>query len=303
MNVGRPPRTAEEALEILSNPDEEYDKDWFIIFDNADDPTTPVSNYIPPCDHGSILITTRNPGLGNLAPDAHLELRNMEEDEAVEVLLSSAFPPGEFVINPSFAETEITVLLPTDRDREAAVAIAKELDCLPIAVVQAGCYIQQHKALHHYLDRLNDDRSDLLQRATSVHRDQLKYPHGVYASFDIILHALSPRALRLLGILSFFHFSNFPRTLFAIAAKSKFAYEFLELMDRPPEFHQTIRFLNDMLCPNGEWSETELDKLLEDLQTYSLVTIVPIHNMITLRFHPLVHSWARDRLLLEEKGV
>ena len=90
MNVGRPPRTVEEALEILSDPDKEYDKDWFIIFDNADDPTTPVSNYIPPCDHGSVLITTRNPALGNLAPDAHLELQNMEEDEAVEVLLSSA---------------------------------------------------------------------------------------------------------------------------------------------------------------------------------------------------------------------
>jgi hypothetical protein len=176
----------------------------------------------------------------------------MDEDEAVEVLLSSAFPPGQNIINTGFFEQEMVNPALTARDQEAAVSIVKELNCLPIAVVQAGCYIQQHKVLHRYLDRLRTNRSDLLQRTTLAHRDRLKYPHGVYASFDIVLQALSPRSLRLLGVFSFFHFSNFPRSLFAIAAKSKFACEYLELMDRPPEFRHTIRFLNDMLCPNGE---------------------------------------------------
>src|SRR5271170_2447225 len=100
MRVGRPPTIVDEALDILSNPDEEDDKDWFIIFDNADDPKTPLSDYIPSCYHGSVLVTTRNPALGNLSPAAHLKLGNMDEDEAVEVLLSSAFPAGEVITNP-----------------------------------------------------------------------------------------------------------------------------------------------------------------------------------------------------------
>jgi hypothetical protein len=125
----------------------------------------------------------------------------------------------------------------------------------------------------------------------------------VYASFDIVLYALSPRALKLLGVLSFFHFSNFPRSLFAIAAEAKSTYEYLELVDRLPEFCDVVQFLNDILCPNKKWREVELYGLLEDLQKYSSVTMVPIHNMITLRFHPLVHNWAQDRLDAEEKEI
>jgi hypothetical protein len=265
MRVGRPPTNVDEALEALSNPDEEIDKDWFMIFDNADDPSTPLADYIPSCDHGSVLITTRNPALGNLSPDAHLELGNMDEDEAIDVILSSAFPPGKNILNMGPSGEETTTQRPTTRDREMAASIAKELDYLPIAVVQAGCYIQQHKALHQYLDQLRTDRSDLLRRTAQVHRDRLKYPHGVYASFDIVLHALSPRAQKLLGVLSFFHFSNFPRPLFAIAAESKFTYEYLELLGRPPEFHQAIQLLNDILCPDGEWREVRLYGILEEL--------------------------------------
>ena len=131
-----------------------------------------------------------------------------DEDEAVEVLLSSAFPQGQNVIQSGPVEQETANSQPITRERrEAAVSIVKELDCLPIAVVQAGCYIQ-HKMLHGYLDRLRSHRSDLFQRTTLTHRDRLKYPHGVYASFDIVLQALSPRALQLLGVLSFLQLSS-----------------------------------------------------------------------------------------------
>jgi tetratricopeptide (TPR) repeat protein len=274
-----------------------------MIFDNADDSETELSNYFPTGVHGSILITTRNPSLRHLSPGAHLELGNMDEDEAVEIILFATFPPGENITYASVVEKDTMIPKPTARDREAAIAIVNQLECLPIAVVQAACYIQQHKVLHQYLDQLKANRSYLLQSPTQVHLDRLKYPHSVYASFDIALHALAPRALKLLGVLSFFHFSNFPRPLFAIAAESKFTHEYLELADRPPEFHESIRFLNDILCPHNEWREVELYALLEDLQKYSLVTMVPIHNMITLRFHPLVHNWAQDRLSVEERAI
>ncbi|CAG8764906.1 13164_t:CDS:1, partial [Acaulospora colombiana] len=84
----------EEILEILAHPDEVVTQDWLLIYDNADDPDLDLRDYIPHCDHGSIFITTRNPGLGDLSPQCHLKLETMSEDEAVHALLTAALPSG-----------------------------------------------------------------------------------------------------------------------------------------------------------------------------------------------------------------
>ncbi len=34
-------------------------EDWLLIFDNADDPNVELSKYIPQCNHGNIIITSR----------------------------------------------------------------------------------------------------------------------------------------------------------------------------------------------------------------------------------------------------
>lgn len=290
------PTTVSEAITVLENPDERITHEWFIIFDNVDNLGESLSQYIPSCDHGTILITTRDSLVGESTPGLHLKLDSMDEDEAVDVLLSAAFPVGKASPHNSQLQSNERGSNPTTKDRNAAVAIARELGCLPIAIVQAGCYINQHKVLHQYLEQLKTNRSELLKRATRTLFDRLPYPHSVYASFDIVLQALSPRSVHLLGILSFFHFSNIPRPLFGIAAKSGFAYERFELADRPAEFNDAIQFLVEVLCPQGVWRDDQLNQLLEELQKYSLVSLVSTGTMISLRFHPLVHGWSRDRM-------
>lgn len=300
MSPENPPETVEEAINILANPDEEVTMEWLIIFDNADDPNVNYSDFLPQCDHGSILMTTRDPSMEALAPGFHLMLEVMDPDEAIKALLSCAFPIQEDNSTTARSLVEESIPQPTTRDHQAAAAIAEELGYLPIAIIQAGCYIRQHRALHQYHDHLKSNRSEVLKHATRVHRDKLKYPHGVYACFDITLGALSPRAVQLLGILSFFHFSSIPRLLLTIAAKSKFLYDPYDLLDRPEDFNDAVRYLNSVLCPNGEWNEIEVDHLFEELQKYSLVT--PVSSpMVTFRFHPLVFSWTRDRLTSAEE--
>jgi hypothetical protein len=61
-----------------------------------------------------------------------------------------------------------------------------------------------------------------------------------------------------------------------MAAKVNFALDPCELLDRGPEFEATIRFLGNMLCPDGVWGEDKLDALLEELQNYSLIILVPV---------------------------
>lgn len=293
----------EEALDTLAEADEVVTKDWLVILDNADDATIDLPKFFPTCNFGSILITTRNPTIGSLSPNSHITLDVMIPEEAVNALIASIFHSTSSTSTIAKNEPSTGNTAPTQRDREAALAIVERLGCLPIAVIQAGCYIKQHQCLHEYLQRLESNRPELLKRATRVHLDRLKYPHSVYAAFDVTLEVLSPRARQILGILSFVHYTNFPRPLFSMAAKVDFALDPYDLLDRGPEFTATTQFLRDVLCPDGVWRDDNLDDLFEELQSYSLISLVPIYSLVTLRFHPLAHAWSRDRMSIKEQDI
>lgn len=86
--------TVDDALDVLAHPDHEITKEWVIVYDNVDDPTIDIARYFPKCTFGSIIITTRNPNLGSLAPKAHIPVDLMTENESVEVILQSAIKGG-----------------------------------------------------------------------------------------------------------------------------------------------------------------------------------------------------------------
>jgi hypothetical protein len=77
--------TSQDALQWLRNKPEE----WLLFFDNADDPKLNLNKFLPRCNHGNILITSRNPELRGYA-GAHSLVSDMEESDAVELLLRSA---------------------------------------------------------------------------------------------------------------------------------------------------------------------------------------------------------------------
>jgi hypothetical protein len=61
---------------------------WLLFFDNADDPQINLNKFLPKCNHGNIVITSRNPGLRGYGQ--HSQVSDMYEPEAVELLLKSA---------------------------------------------------------------------------------------------------------------------------------------------------------------------------------------------------------------------
>jgi hypothetical protein len=63
---------------------------WLMIFDNADDSRINLFTYFPQSSHGNILITSRNPQLYVHAPDSHHRISDMEEEDAVRLLLATA---------------------------------------------------------------------------------------------------------------------------------------------------------------------------------------------------------------------
>jgi hypothetical protein len=202
---------------VLANPDHEVTKDWIIVYDNVDDPGIDIAKYFPKCSFGAVIITTRNPNLGNLAPRAHIKLDVMSEDEAVDVLLQSAID--------SCRKT-------TGDEEEQAHVIAQELGCSPVAIVQAGYFIKVHNCLHGYHLRLKNRHPDILNRPAENQLDD--HYHGVYATLGVTLPYLSPRTQSFLNPLGFANYTEFPLVLIYRAAALGFFFE-------PFNFLQPIR--------------------------------------------------------------
>jgi tetratricopeptide (TPR) repeat protein len=276
--------TAAESLEVLANPDHEITRDWAIVYDNVDDSKINIARYLPQCTFGTIVITTRNPNLGNLAPTAHLKLDVMSEEEAIDVLLRSAVPPPR---------------TPTETDRQHARAIAHELGYLPVALVQAGYFIKIHDCMEEYRQRLRELRPDILNRPA---REQLDdHYHGVYATLDVTWPHLSPRAQSFLSILAFVKYTGFPLVLLYGAAILGFQFQPWNFVERSAPFRDTVQLLCDTFRPRDEWSEQDVDDLVAELERYSLVTRMTTFTVTMLRLHPLVHSWTHDRLSTHER--
>jgi hypothetical protein len=75
-----------EALQWLATRTDE----WMLFFDNADDPSIDLYQFFPSSTGGNILITSRNPQLSVHAPGACHQVSDMEEEDAVQLLLASA---------------------------------------------------------------------------------------------------------------------------------------------------------------------------------------------------------------------
>jgi hypothetical protein len=62
---------------------------WLLFFDNADDPKINLNHFLPHCNHGKILITSRNPGLC-VYSGAQSLVSGMGETDAIVLLLRTA---------------------------------------------------------------------------------------------------------------------------------------------------------------------------------------------------------------------
>ena len=110
---------------------------WLIVFDNAS--AELVAKCIPSGGRGNILITSRNESIGRVIGFKNLiEITEMEESDAITLLLR--------VSNLSLSSEHI----------QAAKGIVAELRYIPLAIDQAGAYIQAGKCgINKYLKRFS----------------------------------------------------------------------------------------------------------------------------------------------------
>jgi tetratricopeptide (TPR) repeat protein/DNA-binding XRE family transcriptional regulator len=125
---------------------------WLLILDNADELDL-LPDFLPTGDTGYILLTTRAQATGSLAPSVSIEHMSGEEGALLLLRRAQLLPP-----KASLAQV-------SDVYRAEAETLAAAMGGLPLALDQAGAYIEETSCgLSGYLELFRTHHTDLLQR-------------------------------------------------------------------------------------------------------------------------------------------
>ncbi|KAF8144893.1 P-loop containing nucleoside triphosphate hydrolase protein [Mycena galopus ATCC 62051] len=252
----------QDALKWLASRDQQ----WLLFFDNVDDPKLDLNKFFPKCNHGNIIITSRNPNLRVYG--AHSQVSDMEEADAVALLLKSAAQ-----------ETS----LPNEL---LAAEIVQVLWYLPLAIVQAGAFILESGALDTYLALYSKNRARLLRDKPTLSHDD--YAWTAYTTWQMSFDRLSPTAAKFLQLCSFLHQDGISEDIFSRAAYSlvqdqsedkpkklqKLQAKFRRLWSRSEislkhNVKNPRKFLSWFLGPNREWDSASFVKVTKEIMAYS----------------------------------
>uniref|UniRef100_UPI0031406BDC tetratricopeptide repeat protein n=1 Tax=uncultured Nitrospira sp. TaxID=157176 RepID=UPI0031406BDC len=139
----------QEIVKAVQRWLQQHDR-WLLILDNADDLSL-TQTFIQGLQTGNILLTTRAQATGTIS---RIEVRELPEQEGVFFLLRRAKLITKDISNDNLPEELQT----------QALGIVKKLDGLPLALDQAGAYIEETQCgLVGYLNLYNAHGVDLLK--------------------------------------------------------------------------------------------------------------------------------------------
>jgi tetratricopeptide (TPR) repeat protein len=223
---------------------------WLLIFDDAPGPDE-IDRYLPKGGGGHVMVTSRELAWRELA--LPLQLPTLAPADAAAFLVARS----------------------GDEDLEgAAHALAMELGCLPLALEQAGAYVEENRTtLAAYLDAFRVHRAQLLREGAP--RD---YPAPVATAWELSFRALeteAPSAAILLEFLAFLAADAIPTRLF------------LDYSEHLPE--SLAKALPDLVAFDRE--------LARPLLHYSLVE----REGESFSVHRLVQAVTRERMNPDER--
>ena len=185
-------------------------KEWLIVFDNADDPSPEeVAKFIPVGNRGIILITSRNRSMGRVIGFKNLiEVTEMEESDAIILLLRAS----NLDLLPEHIQT--------------AKGTVAELGYIPLAIDQAGAYIEAGRCdINKYLRWFSIHCQTLMSDATF--KGASGYNQTVYGTWNLSFEEIEKRgksttgnsqaaqvAILILQIHAFYHHSNISKAIF-----------------------------------------------------------------------------------------
>ena len=206
--LGLPEKNAQDRGEAVAAVKRwlENNSNWLLILDNADEIEI-VDEFIPSCEAGHVLLTTRAHAMGAVGGSNELEkmtpkegalfllrrLRKLKKDEALES-----------------ATAEI---------REQAEALSTLVDGLPLALDQAGAFIEEKPStFEEYQTLYQSERKELLKRRGKLAKD---HP-SVTVTFSLAFQKVAdddPAAADLLRVCALLEADSIPEEIFSKGAK------------------------------------------------------------------------------------
>ncbi len=179
---------------------------WLLILDNVDNPQL-IADFLPVHSTGDVLLTTRLQALGTLAQS--IEVEKMGLDEGVIFLLHRTK-----LLAPGASLDQSTI-----ESRAQAAEIVSALDGLPLALDQAGAYIEETRCgLSQYLNLYGTLRKELLQRRG---RFPVDHPDSVAATWSLSFQQVGQESLAaadLLRLLAFLDPEAIPEEIIIMGA-------------------------------------------------------------------------------------
>ncbi len=181
-------------------------KHWLLILDNVDD-LDMIVDFLPMHGRGDVLLTTRLQASGTIAQS--IEVEKMGLDEGVTFLLRRTK-----VIAPGASLDEAM-----KENQAQAAEIVAVLDGLPLALDQAGAYIEETRCgLSQYLSLYGTRRKELLLRRG---RFPVDHPNSVVATWSLSFQQVEQESLAaadLLHILAFLNPEAIPEEIITLGA-------------------------------------------------------------------------------------
>ncbi len=245
-----PEKTSQDQSTIISAVRSwlEQNDGWLLVFDNAQDPGD-LKDYLPKVSGGHVIITSRESNWGGTAKTLPVDVFSREE--SIEFLRKRT--GGE----------------------DGAEALADALGDLPLALEQAGAYIEETGiTLSDYLSRFQEEQVEVLKRGKPS-----SYPATVATTWELSfkrVQAESDAGADLLRLCAFLAPDNIPKSLLAEGA---------ELLPEPLAYVVT--------------KPLEFDDAVAAPKRYSLLTFAD--NLLSI--HRLVQAVTRNRLSDEGQRI
>jgi tetratricopeptide (TPR) repeat protein len=239
---------------------------WLLILDNADDLSL-VPAFLPPALGGHLLMTTRAFTVGHLA--SRIEVDTLTAEQGALFLLRRA----------ALIAPDATLEQVSPQERDLAMQVSQELGGLPLALDQAGAYLEATgAALAAYHQIYQQHRTALLAQRRAQGAD---HPEPVATTWSLSftrVEETNPAAADLLRLCAYLAPDAIPEEILT----------------------QGAEHLGAVLGPVAS-DAFLLGQAIEALRAYSLVGRDP--NLQTLSMHRLVQAVVRDALDAADRQI
>lgn len=263
---------------------------WLLIFDNADTAEN-IYDFIPSPCYGHLLITTRSQSFAPEIGAYPVEVDEMAHEEAMDFLLQRA---GIIEQSSSYARA-------SQADQNLAQKITETLGRLPLALDQAGAYIQRTQCgLSKYYDSYQKEDEKLLQ----YRGNRIAYSHSVASTWSMNFKGIreaNATAIELLYLFAFLDPDAIPEALLLESA-SKLGPVLASIANNPTTLdlatEELLRY--SLVRRNFETKAYSIHRLVQTVVRASMTsgvqkewaerTVKAIHHIFPM---PEAENWSR----------